>query len=494
MANTIPISSIVQVNPGVLSAAGSAIDLNGLILTQSTYVPIGQVQNFPNAAAVGNLFGLSSTEYAMATVYFSGITNGTKAPGNLLFAQYPENAVAGYLIGAPIGSIPLATLQSYTGTISLTVSGTVFTSSTISLAAATSFSSAATIIAAGFTAPTFSVSFDPVRQGFLFTNTSTGSASTITFATGSLATSLLLTSTTGAQISQGDAAATPAAFMAGILSVTQNWATFTTTWTQTVAEQELFALWTSSQAPRYAYAAWGTDPNALIANNTSTLGYYIAQNSIQGVVAIYGDYTHGAFVLSFAASLDFSRTNGRATAAFKRSGAVLPAVNTAIAAQTLQQAGYSFYGTYASATQTFNFWYNGSISGQYLWLDSYLDEIWLTANLQLSMVNLLLNVGSIPYNNQGYGLIQAAVQDTINTAVNFGAIRTGVNLSQQQLATIQFAIQKDVSSALSTKGWYLSITPATPAQRIARASPSMTLYYVDGGSIQALTLAAIELQ
>ena len=52
MLNTIPISQIVSVNPSVLQAAGAAIDLNGLLLTQSTAVPIGTLRGFASAEDV----------------------------------------------------------------------------------------------------------------------------------------------------------------------------------------------------------------------------------------------------------------------------------------------------------------------------------------------------------------------------------------------------------------------------------------------------------
>ena len=139
----------------------------------------------------------------------------------------------------------------------------------------------------------------------------------------------------------------------------------------------------------------------------------------------------------------------------------------------------------------FNFMYPGSVSGEWVWLDSFLDQIWLNANLQLSMITLLTSVGSLPYNSQGYATIEAACMDPISSAVNFGAIRTGVSLSSAQVAEMQNALGFDVSATIEAKGYYLQIQPATAAIRIARASPSMTLFYTDGGSIQQLTLASI---
>jgi hypothetical protein len=110
------------------------------------------------------------------------------------------------------------------------------------------------------------------------------------------------------------------------------------------------------------------------------------------------------------------------------------------------------------------------------------------------MFTLLQSVGSVPYNAEGYALVEAACADPLNAAVNFGAIRAGVALSSSQIAQIRNAVGQDVSGVITATGYYLQIVPATAAQRSDRASPSMTLYYADGGSIQKLTLASIEVQ
>lgn len=492
---TIPISQIVQVNPGVLSAAGSAVDLNGLILTKSTYPPIGTVQQFASAADVGTYFGLTSTEYTMANVYFAGYQNATKKPGRLYFAQYPETAVAGYLRSGSLAAMTLTQLQALSGVLTVSVDGGApNTSTTINLAAATSFSNAATIITAGFTALGATITYDAVKSAFVFTSNTTGALSSVSFATGTLSAGLLLTSATGAVTSAGAAAATPSAFMTSLLQVTQNWALMTTVWEPLLAEKEAFSAWAATLAPRYGYVGADSDVNAKVAGNTTTWGYYLQSGTISGSIPVFGDYTHSAFVLGFAASLDFSRLNGRSTIAFKQSSQVAASVTNSSDAAALETNGYNFYGAYANATQNFNFFYPGSVSGQWKWLDSYLDQIWLNANLQLAMVNLLLGVGSIPYNSQGYALVDAACSDPISAAVNFGAIRVGTTLSASQIAEMQFALGIDVSPSIQAKGFYLQIQPATAAIRVARASPSMTLYWADGGSINKLTLASIMIQ
>jgi hypothetical protein len=489
---TIPIDQVVKVNPSVLAAAGSAIDLNGLILTQSTYAPIGTVQQFATQADVAAYFGASSTEAAMATIYFKGPDNATKTPGVLLFAQYPESAVAGYLRGGSLATMTLTQLQALSGTLTVSVDGTPHTSSSISLSAAASFSNAATIIAAGFTGLGATVTFDSVHSAFVITSSTTGTSSSVSFASGTLAAGLKLDSADGAVTSAGAAAASPGTFMDALILVTQNWGLFTTTWEPATSEGEAFSSWTAGKSPRYGFVGIDSDPNAEVAGNTTTWGYYVQSNALSGTVLMFGDNTHAAFVLSFAASLDFNRKNGRATLAFKSQTGLIPSVTNASNASALQLNGYNFYGAYANAKQTFVFTTNGAISGAWKWLDSYLNQIWLNANLQLSIVTLLTQVGAVPYNAKGYTLIEAACLDPILAAVNFGAIQPGVTLSASQAAQVNNAAGIAIDTVLSTRGWYLQIVPATAAIRAQRASPSMTLWYTDGGSVQQVTLASIE--
>lgn len=490
---TIPASSIVRVNPGVLAAAGVAIDLNGLILTHDTAVPVGTVQPFSSADDVGAFFGLSSEEYEAALIYFAGPENATKTPGQLYFSQYPDADVAAYL-RSPRLDLTLTELKALTGTLTITADGVAKTSSAITLTAATSFSSAATIIAAAFTSPGFTVAWDTQRGAFLFTSSTTGATSTMEFAAGTLAAGLSLTQATGAALSQGAVAGVPGPSMDALVLVNQNWAAFTTVFEPVTDDKVLFSAWVNGKDDRYAYVGWDTDPNAKVAGNQTTWGYAITQAHDDGSVPVFGDLTHAAFVLSFIASLDFDRLNGRQTLAFKGQSGLLPSVSNQTDADALIGNGYNFYGAYATAKQDFVFMYPGSTPGQWKWVDSYVNQIWMNAQLQLAMFTLLQSVGSVPYNAEGYALVEAACADPLNAAINFGAIRTGVALSASQIAQIRNAVGQDVSGVITATGYYLRIVPATAGQRADRSSPSMTLYYADGGSIQKLTLASIEIQ
>jgi len=498
---TIPASQIVQVNPGVISAGGSALALNGVILTENTSVPIGTAMPFVDATSVSDYFGATSAEYKLAAAYFGGFDNKTQTPGQLFFWQYNATAVAGYLRSGSLAAMTLAELQALSGTISLTVGGVAENSTTINLSAATSFSDAATIIQAGFTTPPFTVSYDSQLSAFVFTTTATGAAATITVATGTLSASLYLTTATGAILSQGADATTQTASMNALMQQTLNWGGFMTAWEPTQASDKVaFAAWANSQNNRFYYINRESSAAAKTYPDTTTATASIIVQGYSGTCSVYCDATldpdglAAAMVLGSAAAIDFSRTNGRITFAFKYQSGIAASVTDSTMANDLELNGYNFIGSYATANDSFTFFYPGTVSGKYDYLDEFVNQVYLNSQLQLAMMTLLTGANSIPYNNDGYALIHAAAMDPINQALNFGSIRQGVSLSTLQAAEVNNAAGVQIDKTLSTRGWYLQINDATAQVRAARGSPPTTLWYMDGGSVQKITLASILVQ
>jgi hypothetical protein len=665
---TIPARDIVQVNPGVLPAGGNALDIIGLMLTNSTRPPIGSIVTFASAADASAYFGLASTEFSLATVYFNGFDNSHKKPGSMLCAQYNQGAVDAFLRGGSVASLTVAQLAAINGTLIITVDGYARNASALNLSAATSFSSAAgiiqtalnagganptvvtsltstiaagtftatgsiagnllyvtavgsgsvvvggTITGTGVTASTIitgqqsgtangigvytvnnnqvvastslsgtygtmtvtapssgtwsvgqtvsggtttvgtqvtalgtgtggvgtyivsptqtvasatltgagsnvTVTFDSTSGGFLITSgviAANSTTSTIAYATGTTADPLNLRQADGAVISQGSAGLTPAAFMAGIVAVTGNWATFFTVvdpdsgLTSGInTQKQAFAAWVNSTSNQYCYVCWDNDTTvSTVLPSSTSLGDILAAANSSGVALIWApDATQGpikaAFISGAAASIDFSQLNGRITFAFRsQTGLVADVTNQTVAhnlggdPQAIGSRGnfYNFYGVYATRSQSFVFFNRGFVSGPFLWLDSYIDQIWLNNALQQALMELLVNVYSIPYNNTGYALIEAACLDSINAAVNFGAIRQGITLSNAQIAELNFQAGIDISQPIQTQGWYLQVKDPGAQVRAARASPSCTLWYTDGQSVQAIILASIEIQ
>lgn len=645
----IPASQIVSVIPQVTSAGGSALNLIGLLLTQSTRVPIGQVLSFPTAQSVSDYFGPLSNEAAYGSIYFNGFDNSNVKPAALLITQYNVAPVSAYLRGGNVSAITLAALQALSGTLNITIDGSVHTG-TVNLSAATSLSNAAQIIGdtlniptlpevavvtgsiaattltvsavqsgtlgvgdlltgsgvtagtyisalgsgtggtgtytvsasqtvasttitatqpaaivtgaiagtvftvsavaagtlavgqilsgSGVTAGTYiaslgtgtggtgtynvsasqtvssttivaeapGVTYDSVSGGFIVTSATQGTGSTIGFATGALAASLKLTQATGAVLSQGALANTPGsgapnAFMNAIIAITINWAGFTTAWEPSDADKLSFAGWNNNQRNQFYYAMWETNVLDIQGGGPSVPAAAVTSGNYSGIAMIYDSPSvdvMGAqlamFLLGAVASIDFTQTQGRSTLAFKSQTGLAPQIFTATQAAQAEAYGINFYGDYTTANQAFVFLYPGAISGPFKWIDSYVNQIWLNAQLQLALMVLLTQVKSIPYNAAGRGLIAAACLDPILAAVNFGAIQPGVILSMAQIAEVNNAAGVKIDQILSQQGWYLQIKDASPQVRAARQSPPCTLWYMDGGSVQRINLVSDEVQ
>lgn len=499
-----------------LNAAPTTLaSVTGAIAASTASVTGSIAGNVLNVTAVASgqlvpgavLSGPGVTTGTQITSQLSGTTGGIGT-----YAVSISQVVASTTITAGYGTLTVSAIISGTLAIGQTLAGSGVTSGTQitglgtgSGLTGTYFVSPSQTFASGAITATPTpvvVSFDSVSGAFIVTSGIVGPASSVGFATGSAASALFFTSATGAILSQGAVAATPGPFMDAVKSQTQNWATFMTVFDPDAGagntQKQAFAAWVNGQNKRFAYIAWDTDITPTESNSaTASLGAILAASNSDGTCCVY-DPTNGpliaAFVCGTAASIDFQATNGRITFAFRGQDGLVAGVTTETVANNLIANGYNFYGAYATAAQTFIMFYPGSISGEFEWLDSYINQIWLNNALQLAMMNLLVQVNSIPYNAPGYELVKAAAQDPINNGLNFGAIRPGVTLSQLQAAEINSAAGVKVSDTLQAQGWYFQIIDAQPQVRQARQSPPCNLWYLDGESIQHLVLNSVLVQ
>jgi hypothetical protein len=479
------------------------VAIDGHTLT-SAAINLAAASSFPNAATLiqaglqsaGNSWsGTITTADTSTTVTVDTTASGVLHLGDTLVAAGipPGTTILSFLTYDPLVG---------TGTIVLTAAAT-----------ATAGPIAATVTLS----PT--VTYDVLRSAFVITSPTTGATSTIAFpTTGTFATNLKLTQAAGAVLSQGAAIATPAGFLNSVVAATQNWATFTTVFEADTPTALGFANWFSTASPagqeRFAYIQWDSvEANALGAN-PSGFGASVAAAAYNGSMPNYDPGTRtdidpetglpvittwtpgelAAFVCGFVASLDFNATQGRATAAYKSQSGLQAGVNTAVAAQNLKTNGYNWYGAYATANDDFTFLQPGSMPGVWKWLDPYINQIAMNSDFQLAMLTLETQVPSIPYNTDGYNLVRSALQDPIDKYLNFGAIQPGVPLSASQAQAVNLAAGVKIDGVLSTVGYYLQILPATAQVRGLRGSPPMKFWYTDGGSIQSLLLASIDVQ
>lgn len=506
---TIPASVYVQINPGVVNGGGNSLAMNAVFLTQNSLTPSGQVLGYVSQAAVGAVYGLSSAEYAAAGDYYLGYQNKTLTPGLLYFAPYHAADVAAWVRGGSLASVSLTELQAISGTLIVDIDGVTLTAASLNLSAASSFTNAATLIATALgLSGGQTCTWNAQLAEFQITSGTTGASSTITACTGTTAAALKLSSTSGITLSQGADADTPTTAMENVVSNTLNWASFTTIFEPDTATKVLFAAWNNDQNLRYHYAMWDSDESASTPNATATAGAQCVAAEYEGVSPIGGDplavpdgSTLAALVASAAyflcgavASVNFTQTNGRVAFKYRTQSGMLPTCKSEQSRANLLGNGYNMVSLASTANQNFTFYDDGHVTGTWDWLDSYTNQIYFNAAFQLGLLNFLTQIGSVPYNQSGYAQIALVMQTTIQQMLNFGAARVGVTVSDAQAAVINAAAGKDITTMLETQGYYLQILDPGSIVRAARGSPVINFWYMDGQSVQQITLASINVQ
>jgi hypothetical protein len=506
MASTIPISQEVEIIPGVIGTGGNPLALNAVFLTQNSIQPSDSLLTFYSADDVGIYFGTASTEYKMASIYFSGFTNCTSFPSALYFSGFAATATSAWLLSTSLAGEPLTYFQAISGTLSITVDGTVSTASALNLSSATSIggSEGTSVINliktalswTGSNKPT--ITWDSLSSKFKITSNTTGATSTITYASGTTAALLGLSAGT---LSQGVAAETATQAITKVKSLSSNWATFTTTWEVSNGDAVLFAQWTQTQNDKFLYVCFDSDPLAATTTPYAAgIGSILAADQFDGVIVLWasiGAQYLAAMATGVAASLNWNTLNGRATLKFRQQpglASYVETVTTQTAANNLIANNYTYYGTYSAPGlgNIYNIVADGALAGsRFKWFDTYVGQIFLNSQLALSIFEGLLQVNLAPYTAVGDTLLRAWCADPIKQGINSGIIRSGVTLSASQIAAITYAVGFDISKNLQTYGYYLYIGTASTQVRGQRQSPPLMLYYTDGGAIQKIQLDSI---
>jgi Protein of unknown function (DUF3383) len=460
------------------------------------------IDGIPQASAAINLSSATSFSNA-AALMTAGINNA----GGRFVGTAAQTAAADVLNITAVASGELSIGDVITGagvdaglTILTQTGGTPGGIGTYTVSTDTGFA-ATTVSSAGVG----TVSFDSLRGAFVVTSPTTGVNSAVTFATGTLAPGVLLTAATGAVQSIGAAPAVPATLMNGVTSAQQNWATFMTVAEQTLTVKQAFGAWVQTTDEQYAYVFQDSDPAIVAANASASAGPIFEAAGANGIIPVYdngvafGNTTAGsataAFICGIGASIDFTALNGRTTFAYRGQAGLPTTVFDLPTATNLKANGYNFYGLYATRNQQFQLLQPGQITGEFDWIDSYLDQIYFNAQFQLAAVELMAQLKSLPYTARGLNLIIGAFADPIEQMEDFGAFVSGGTLSNaQQQEIIAATGDPGAPATISATGYYLQVSQASPQVRAQRGSPPSTFYYFDGGSIQQIDLSSIDVQ
>lgn len=497
---------VTQYNTAPVSAYLRGGDVSGLTLTQ--------LQAF-NGTLTVNIDATPAT----ASVNLSGVTSFTNAAQLIEQDLAISGASAATFTGGITGNV--LTASSVTGVISVgdKVTGAGVTAGTFITSLGTGTGGAGTynltttagspIANEAMIALLPAVQFDSISGAFVINSGTTGADSTIAFATGAMATDLMLTQALGAVLSQGAIAAVPGTFMDNVVSNNRNWASFATNFDPDngsgFANKFAFSTWTDSKNDKYVYAAWDPDPNVLTENPASgSYGAAVAAAGLSGTALLtesLGDQNLAAFVCGTIASINFDQEGGRIAFAYRKQAGLVPGVSTETGfvnacgnpqVEGDRGNGYNCYAAIATANQNFTDFQRGFISGPFMWLDTYVNQIAMNADFQLALMELQENSNSIPFNTAGDSQVESALADTIEKYEDFGAVVAGVTLSASQIQRVNaLAGGLNIAPTITSQGWYLYIPAASPATRQARGPRQLTFFYADGESVQSFSFSSV---
>lgn len=490
---SIPASRIVSINPSAIGTGGSPLAMNTLLIVGGPERTLG-VQQFGSAAEVGAFYGLTSDEYKFAARYFLGYDGATSLPSALYTVQNPSAALPAMLRGGNVRSLTLAQLKAITGDLIVSVDGGAPITTPLNFATVTSFSEAAAMLT---DTDNFVGDYNEQLQCFEISTVSTGSTHTISFGSGAVGLGLKLNQSAGAQVEAGRNVVTDSELMAFTLNKIRNFGVITHIVERTREEKESMATWVTLQKSRFAYIAQDTDGTAIVANSSASFGAWLSEYNQNGTTPYYGNIEQVGAVCGGIAAINFKRANGRRNIMFMKQSGLAAYVTDDTIYTALLSNGYTFYGSFATANDEFTFNVNGQVAGQFKWLDNYVNQIYMNAQFELAMMTMLTSFGVIPYNEAGAAIHRASAADPINEMLNFGGIVPLIEpsaLSEQQKSIINTQAGFDITPTLLSKGWAIVITIPDAQTRGNRGSFPFTFWYSDGGSVQSVTMASINVQ
>ena len=493
---TINANYIVSLPPRTIRGGSADLETNGMVLVATDILPSDKpaitVTTAQEAAA---LVGDMSAVAKFAQQYFTGLNNQQHVPSALVIGAIMQTNQPAWIRSGEHAE--LAELKAVLdGTISITINGAVVSASEIDLSACNSYSDVAAAVALklgeGVTG-----TYNSVLKAFVFKTAETGAGASVTFATGTAAVALGLTEDAGAVLSQGIDAMTPAANLNAICDVTRNWSQFTTL--DTLTDEALVR----------EYSAWADidDEFLFIVNTTDkrTNSALTVDSTIPGkikndynvVLPIFekGNTLTSAAALSYPASIKWDAEQGMKVLFGKSASGIPASVTDQAVAAVLDANKITYVGQFATRNAEFIFFNKGALTGSlYGWVDVLIGLIWFRAKIQRACMDGFTTVNRIPYNEDGYAMLEAWCMDAIKAAKRVGVIDTGVRLSDAQRAQVTQELGADYADELFSKGWVLQIIDPESAVRAQRGSPISNLYYCYGGSVQKIEMPITQIQ
>ena len=464
-------------------------DLIERVFTSNYLAPNNAVVEFTGGptnalAAVGNYFGITSTEYVYASKYFGFISKKGTSPQKISFARYTTADSPAQLIGGA-NAASLSDVKSITdGTFTVVVNGDSKTVESINLSAATSLENAAELLTTAFSGASVDAAFtyDANTNRFVLATTATGADATIGYGSGDAAIALgMAESSTGSILSQGAAQQTPVECLTASAQQSNNFLTFDFL-TDVSGNAADIASWVNAQNNNYLWTEMVTPENASTVQS--------AVDGMNGVCLTLDIYSAYASFMPGAmyAAIDWNRENAAINAMYQQFNGVQPSVTTDADKAKYDALKINYYGQTSQGGQPISFYQNGVLQGPISDMSVYVNEAWLKDSFFTNLMNLRLGLDTLPASDTGRGLVLGVMQETISTALKNGVILPGKTLTSAQKASItQMTNDSQAWTNVQSNGYWLDAEVVQYTEDgVEKYKINYTLIYAKGDSINKI--------
>lgn len=514
-------NAIISINGKVVQSVSSGFTPQLLVLTQNPILPTETLKQFINAEEVLTYFGESSynnnaeySDYKNASFYFKGSNKTTIPPSSILFYRYVESNTGAFTRGNKLSAIgttnDLTTLKLVTaGTLNLVFNGTTYAITGIDLSGATSFVAMASLIETKIQLvsdlATATVEFDTITNAFTITlpydaltaNTVGFVTNSATGATDQLAQRMKITETTGAVLSQGLPAQTPAQVMDAVTNLSTNFVPFICNFdTNSDVDYSIdigLTAWTLAYPILFLYMAYDTKGGATspITNpkQTALINAGYGQNSVAPYTfntnIMYFIVNDSTITLPFAtagslASIQFNAINGMLQLDASSYSGITPVItNNNDLSLLLNTFGANSYINLNTRNNNFQWFEKGNIGGSYAWADTFVGYIWLADQIQVTIAGLKQSLNSIPYNN--LSILNAVIDPIFKQALTNGVAQNNIPLDATEKQQLILQAGYDFTSILYNEGYYLPQIVPTAQDITNRTLSNIKAWYTYAG-------------
>ncbi|MFZ5936589.1 DUF3383 domain-containing protein [Pseudomonas sp. HS6-2] len=426
---TLAVSGVVNVQVVMSPLAAALRDFGALlILGASSVIDTNErIRQYSSLTAVATDFGTTAPEYLAASLFFSQ----SPQPAILYIGRWAKAASSARLNGGALSTAQQA-MSNFTsittGSMKITVDGTVKTLSALNFSAAANLNAVASIITTALAGATCVWNANFSR--FEITSPTTGATSTLTYASSTGAgtdVSALLGLVTGVASApvNGIVAETLLSCVTALASMSANWYGLQVAdATPTDADLLGVSAFIEGASPSRIFGITTQNPLALDGTSTTDIAYKLKAALYKRTFCQYSSSSAYAVASIFgrAFTVNFQGNNTTITLKFKQEpGVTAEGLNTTQAA-ALKAKNCNVFVKYDNDTAIIQ---EGVMSNGF-----FFDEVhgldWLQDDVQTAVYNLLYtSTTKIPQTDAGINRIVTTVNERLEQAVTNGLVAPG---------------------------------------------------------------------